>query len=148
MNDYNKYKLKKFAEQLFEKAIDFIFYPLRKLYKENEKFKNWIDDSQNRRSKNQRIKKCLSNIFYDLDRNSNKQCVVFTFTDYDREYDWDREGWDYKYLIEFDEWIDKNKLVVDKYSFRDYVEKFEPKMLPYFRERLKDEIVMIIWRKI
>lgn len=75
---------------------------------------------------------------------------MLTFTDDEREF-FDRDGWDYKILLESDDWISKNGLKADRYRMEDYMKTFHPndfyKLISYGNERHKDEIVLIVSKK-
>lgn len=149
MNNYNSYKFRKFLETAIDKFFDIVFYIPRQQYKNNEKFKNWIHRNDSKKSRKRNMKRVMDNIFYDILNNENGRCEVLTFTDYDRELPSDRDGWDYKILLESDEWIAKNKLDVEKITFYDYILKYYPQLEGRFNNYYrwnshKDEIVLII----
>jgi len=146
MNDYTKYKLRKQLISFTEKLFDIIFFLPRKLYKENEKFKNFIQGNSDKSYQKQIFKKCMRRIFYDLDTNENGECVVYCSTDFDNEFDFDREGYDYRILLDDEKWAVKNKLTVERYSLYNYIEKFYKERLYMIADWRKEEFVLVIKR--
>ena len=151
MNNYTSYKFRKWIEKTIDKFFDFVFYIPRQQYKNNEKFKNWIHRNDSKKSRKRNMKRVMDNIFRDIEQNDNKTCEVLTFTDYENELPNDRNGWDYKILLDSDEWIVKNKLQVERLSFYDYIIKYYPQLEGRFNNFYrwnshKEEIVLVIKR--
>lgn len=148
MNDYRKYKFKKWLENAVDKFFDFVFYIPRKLYKDSKKFREWIDNGQSKSYNKREMKRVLSKVFYDIERYG--ECKILLFTDLDMDKPWDRNGWDYRILAESDDWAVKNKLDVEKLSFAEYIDKYykeySDKLRDYRWKNCKDERVLIVRR--
>jgi len=146
MNDFTKYKIKKVVEKGIDKLLTFVFYPTRKMYKDCEWFRKWIQDREYSKARKKRKKRCLERIIYDL--NSQDKCVVYTHSSPDDECCYfDRAGWDYETLLESDEWIEKNKLDVEKITLYDYVKRENSNRLYRVDDWEKENIVIVIRRK-
>lgn len=150
MNDYNKYKFKKWLDKSLDKIFAFVFYFPRKYYKENANFKKWIDNSGNKSYNKKEINRLSSKVFRDLDLYDH--CKILLFTDYDREIPSHRDGSEYLRLLKSDKWIAKNKLEIEKLSFYNYIGKYYPDYLDRFKnyrwKGMDDYETIIIRRKV
>lgn len=152
MNNYNSYKLRKFLENALDKSLDFVFYIPRKLYKENKSFKDWINNRQDKRYIKQRYKRSMDRIFYYLDRNEDGVCDVAVFYDFDNDVFSDiTDAYDFKFLLESDEWAKKNKLKFEKMTYEEYINAnfpdYSERLYNYRWNKHKDGIMVRISRK-
>lgn len=148
MDDYRKYKLKKLLDSAVDKFFGFIFYPTRKLYKDNKKFKEWINNGENKRSHKREMRRILLRVFRDIEEYGKSSILLFADTYNDMPCD--RSGWDYKILTESEDWIKRNKLEVERLSFYEYIEKYYTDKLERFSwygwHGKEDERVLVIRR--
>lgn len=148
MNEYKIYKIKKNIDKTIDKFFDFIFYIPRKIYKNNERFRNRIKESERNSYKKKRHKKVLGKILYDIESNEDKICVVAMFNDFDNDIICDRSGYDYYHLLEDDKWIKRNKLKVEKLKYKDFISKYHSehseKLKTYVWNKYVDEVVLIV----
>ena len=140
--NYTMYKLKKFIKKSFDKLINTIFYLPRHLYKNNDKFRSWIDERETKYNKTRTVKRLASKIFYDLE--SQGECIVYCGTDYNRVFNFDRDDPRFDTLLADDKWISKNKLKVEKLTLIEYVEKYEPERKYLVSDWNKSKLVYII----
>jgi hypothetical protein len=151
MNDYNRYKLGKWIEKSVDKFFDFVFYIPRQQYKNNEKFRKWIQKRESERSRKQNIKRIMGKVFREIVDNGGT-CTICTFDSYDGNYPSDLQGLDYEVLLKSDCWIGKNNLQVEKMSFYNYIEQYHIDMLMNFNcyydwKSRKDKTVLIVRRR-
>ena len=142
--DYKLFKFRKAIENIFKKLIKILFYVPAWLYKNNEKFYKFIEESRNKSYKKSKKKYLAKRVFRCLEKNQN--CTVFVGID-------DEDGYFDLYNISFDllfsdeKWIKRNKLKVEETTFSEYVELHYPDRIMWsVRDWNKDKKVYIVSR--
>lgn len=120
MNDFTKYKAKKFLMDILGKIILIPFIPGRILYAKNGAFKNWIDKRERQGYKKRAYKREIKRIAYWINENEDNSCSVFFGYDHDMDIPTDTNCSPDSVLLEDFFWIKKNKLIVEEHTLESY----------------------------
>ena len=124
-----KSKIKIITEMVTDTFFDIIFFIPRYFYKKSPKFRTYIENSQNKSHTKSRIKKLSSDLFRKLD----KYDKVLVLVGYSLEYSFcDLADKNYQTLLEDEKWVEKNRLIVEKYLVKDYASIF-------YKNKFEDE---------
>ena len=126
MNDFTKYKIKKFLVGVLNTIILLPFIPGRILYAKNETFKNWIDKRERQRYNKQEYKRQIRKIAYYINENEDNSCHVFFGYDHEMSIPVDINFSPDSVLLDDFFWIRKNNLTVEEHTLESYCNTYLP----------------------
>ena len=125
-----KSKIKIITKMVTDAFFDIVFFIPRYFYKNSPKFRIYIKNSQNKSHIKSRLKKLSSDLFRKLDEYDE----VFVLGGYGSEYSFcDLADKNYQTLLEDERWVEKNRLIVERYLVKDYAAIF-------YKNKFEDEL--------